>query len=277
MRMLRTALALALLSIGMVGCTSAPPPPEPTPTSTPAASPDAIGLIGLWRVSGAEGESPDTWLRLDTDDAQVLRECGATHYLWDARDGTFVAGFGFLIGECEPHSDPTIPAWLGETSSYEQDGDGWMLLNDEGTTLASLVADGTAPPRPEGDEFGTAPTVSLSTELHFRESAPLPSPLVSGDISGRWVFEDLTDRPEVYVEFDQNAWTTSDGCNRQSGRWALTGTSLLIIGAGIATQMGCDNVEVAPMVFEAESAGFDGETLVLVDDAGSELGRFVRV
>lgn len=280
MRMLGAALAMTLLSIGMAGCTSAPPPPEPTststPTSTPASISDAIGLIGLWRVSGAEGESPDTRLRLDTDDAQILRECGATHYLWDARGGAFLADFGFLMGECEQDGDPTIPAWLGDAARYERDGEGWMLLDDEGTTLASLVADGTAPPRPEGDAFTTAPTVSPSTELHFRESAPLPNPLVSGDIAGRWVMEDLTDRPEVYVEFGPGSWTTSDGCNGNFGKWALVGAELLVVGIGIATQIGCDNVEVAPIVFEAESAGFDGEILVLVDDTGAELGRFVR-
>jgi len=42
------------------------------------------------------------------------------------------------------------------------------------------------------------------------------------------------------------------------------------------TLIGCDNIDLGSWVAHARSVGFDGETLVLVNANGAELGRLVR-
>jgi len=273
MRILRAVVALSLLSIGIAGCSSAPPP-SPEPTAAPAAVSDAIELVGLWRVSDAEGESPDTWLRLDAGEAMIWRECGVHSYSWEARDGAFISGVWSWSG-CDQVS-PLAAPWLDDAVSYEKDGDGWALLDDAGEVTAHLARDGAPPPSPDLPNGLTEPVIDARTKLHFQQHVPLPSSLTAGDITGRWLTADLPGNPRVYVEFDKDTWSASDGCNGQGGRWAPAGSGLLVTGSGISTQIACENIPVAEWVSEATSAGFDGETLVLVGAAGSELVRLVR-
>lgn len=273
-RLFGAGIALSLAGLGLAGCTSAPSP-EPSPT--PAAVSDAIELVGLWQVSDVEGGSPNTWLRLDAGDAQLLRDCGVDHYLWEARDGVFIASIGSTMGTCASDSGPVIPEWLDDAVGYEPHGSGWQLVDESGTALATLAANGSPAPNPAvSEEYTLVPPITAGTRLHFQLPASLPAFLTPGDISGRWMLEGLTDRPDVFVEFGSSNWRAKDGCNGNYGRWALVDTGLLITGIEIASQIACDNVAVAPFVFEAESAGFDGDTLVLVGAAGTELARFVR-
>ncbi|MGV8882816.1 MAG: META domain-containing protein [Rhodoglobus sp.] len=273
MRILRAVLALSLLSIGIAGCTSAPPP-SPKPTTTPGAVSDAIELVGLWRVSDAEGESPDTWLRLDAGEGLLWRECGISTYSWEARDGAFIADL-WSWSDCD-QSQPPVAQWLDDASAYEKDGDGWALLDDKGAVTANLSRDGAPPVSPDQPNVFTEPVIEARTKLHFQRPVPLPATLTPGDISGRWLTEELPDNPRVYVEFTEERWTASDGCNGQGGRWMAVGSGLLVTGSGASTLVACENIPVAGMVMQTTSAGFDGETLVLVGAAGSELVRLVR-
>ena len=175
MRILRTVLAIGLLGIVLAGCTPAPAPsPEPTETvSTPTPTgPDAIGLVGLWRVSGAESESPDTWLRLDAGEANLWRDCGVIDFSWAGQNGYFIAGLSGWSG-CSATTPPVAP-WLEQAVGYEQVGDGWSLIDDDGTIVASLAVDGAPQPHPNVAEFYTqAPVVTSATVDYFR-STPLP-------------------------------------------------------------------------------------------------------
>lgn len=272
MRILRTVLALGLLGVVLTGCTGAPQA-APEPTVKPGAVTDAIGLVGLWRVSDAEGETPDTWLRLDAGEAQLWRECGISTYAWSARGGAFIANAWSWDG-CELR-DPAAPTWLDLVATYEEDGEGWALLDSEGTVLARLTEDGAPPSTPNQTPM-TVPIIEARTQLHFQQPVPLPASLTPGDISGRWLTEDLPDNPRVYVEFASGTWLASDGCNGQGGRWANAGSGLLVSASGLSTLVGCENVPIASWVTQATSAGFAGDTLVLVGAAGSELVRLVR-
>lgn len=271
MRILRAVLALSLLSIGIAGCTSAPPP---EPAATPGAVSDAIELVGLWRVSDAEGESPDTWLRLDAGEGLLWRGCGVHSYSWAARDGAFISGVWSWSG-CD-QTTPLAAPWLDDAVSYEKGGDGWALLDDAGAVTAHLARDGAPPPSPDLPNGLTEPVVDARTKLHFQQPVPLPSSLTAGDITGRWLMEELQDNPRVYVEFTGDTWSASDGCNGQGGDWMTAGSGLLVTGSGFSTAVGCENIPIAGRVTETTSAGFDGETLVLVGAAGSELVRLVR-
>ncbi|MGV8882793.1 MAG: hypothetical protein ACOH19_11640 [Rhodoglobus sp.] len=273
MRNLFAALALSLLGIGLTGCTSAPTPPS-EPSSTPRAVSDTIGLVGTWRVSDAEGETADTWLRLDAGEAQLWRECGVDHYSWGGRDGAFIAS-AWLWAYCG-ETEPPVASWLEGATAYEKDGDGWILLDGEGAVVARLAEDGAPPSTPDNpDGFTQPPSSDTSIASHFQQPAPLPDSLSPGDITGRWLTEELSDNPRVFVEFGPGAWTASDGCNHQRGRWVSVGPGLLVAGSSFSTEIGCENIPIASWVMETTSAGFDGETLVLVDTTGAELVRLV--
>ena len=156
----RVAVALvtvALVTVAFVtGCAAGPGgEPQPTvlpqsgaaPTTTsaePAGESRALELIGLWRVSGAAGESDETWLRLAGGEFQLLRECGMIGGSWNAGVRAFLTSVYMASGECvDPttHQMPAVP-WLASATAYEPTEAGWRLTDDSGATMASLAIDG---------------------------------------------------------------------------------------------------------------------------------------
>ena len=67
------------------------------------AVPTLLELVNLWRVSDAEGEPTETWLRLDASSYQLWRDCGG--FLeggWAASGTVFVASTPFAVnGDCD--------------------------------------------------------------------------------------------------------------------------------------------------------------------------------
>lgn len=60
------------------------------------------------------------------------------------------------------------------------------------------------------------------------------------------------------------------------GGWVVGPVGTLLATSGVSTLIGCDNVPVGDWLSSARRAGFDGATLVLLDQHATELGRLHR-
>ncbi|MCD2440900.1 META domain-containing protein [Agromyces sp. SYSU K20354] len=286
------ALAVALLLVALgAGCASDPVGESQPSVAQPSAAPSATGavtpggsepieLIGLWRVSGAAGESDQTWLRLEAGQFQLWRECGMLDGAWRAGERAFVASVHGGSGECIDGSLPEIP-WLDSVTSYEPAETGWRLVDDTGAVMASLAIDGAPEPIPTAAEFYTEPPViDEGVRAAFRDAAPLPEtlePATATELHGRWTPVDAPGANDAHVEFQRSGvWAGSDGCNGSGGRWTIADEGDLLATSGPSTLIGCDNIQVPGWIGSAHLAGFDGDELVLLDVTGSELGRLQR-
>lgn len=69
-------------------------------------------------------------------------------------------------------------------------------------------------------------------------------------------------------------YTGSDGANGTHGRWSSGPGAELQVEPGLSTRMACDDMVPVPTWFtSAARARVEGRVLVLLDAAGSELGR----
>ncbi|MDT0163969.1 META domain-containing protein [Actinotalea sp. AC32] len=110
--------------------------------------------------------------------------------------------------------------------------------------------------------------------------ATLPAGLVAPErdaLVGRWVADApvADDEPHVDLTAD-GTYTGSDGCNGAGGRWGLGADGRFLATSGPMTAIGCDGAPVPTWVATARRAGMDGESLVLLDADGGELGRLSR-
>ncbi len=254
---------------------------------------DPVGLVNLWRVTGAEGEDADTWWRADADGYDLIRPCGVLSGGWRATADQFLAGDPYSWHEAcgETSSRPSVP-WLVEAVAYQPDGDGWRLLAADGSVLATLRVDGTPGPIPSaGDSYREPPEVSDEVRAALAPPAPLPAgldPVTSDTLVGRWDAraEDLTSinaggtpspNPYPYVEvLDDRTWTGTDGCNGSGGAWAVGDDGWLLITGGASTLMACDGAPVPAWFSSAARAGLDGDELVLTDHDGATIATLVR-
>lgn len=60
------------------------------------------------------------------------------------------------------------------------------------------------------------------------------------------------------------------------GAWTVGADGRLRATAGVSTMIGCAGVPVGSWLASAGRVGLDGQTLVLLDDDGAELGRLAR-
>lgn len=278
--------ALALLSISVLatvllaGCATPSPVPPTDPGSGPGES-NAIELVGLWRVSDAEGETAETWLRLDAHEFMLWRDCGVIGGSWSASEQLFLAGVFSAMGDCV--TDNTIPSvpWLESVVSYRASVGGWELLDAQGAVAASLTIDGKPEPHPDIIDYLTEPpVVTDETRELFRAAAPLPASVTAAsitDLPGRWNPIGEGEGTDAHVEFTSDGrYTGSDGCNGTMGRWAVGAAGELLATSGPSTLMWCEGAPVPFWVSHAKRVGFDGASLVLFDIEGAELGRLAR-
>jgi heat shock protein HslJ len=238
--------------------------------------PDPVGLINLWRVSGAEGETEETWLRIDATELQLWRDCGITTGSWQSNGSLFAASMWAADPACATGS-PQVP-WLEAVTSYRAVDDGWELVNSAGEVAASLSIDGAPKPIATAADFYTeAPIVTDATKDALRQPQPLPVHLVAAvgaDIVGRWQPVDYDGSLAPYVLFERGSdWTGSDGCNGAGGRWATDGAGALLITSGPSTLMMCDGASLPSVLSQARMVAIDGDLLLLLDAEGREIGQ----
>jgi len=277
--MKRLAVSFLALTAILTGCTAQPPQPgmaspsAPTPTAAGERDPlDPAGLVGLWRVDGAEGESPDTWLVLGKE-LDLWRECGVAVGYWAARDDAVMVGIDDAALRCDRDA-----SWLTDTTAYRYTGDDVELLNRAGTVLATLVDDDT---RPDDDSslFSEPVQVTDHVSAHIRTALALPpeaSPAV--DLVGRWLPVDSPGPSQPFIEFrDHGSWRSSDGCNRSDGRWVIGTEGAILASTGPSTAMACEGMmQVGGWVYEASAVGLVGDELRFYGDTGEVLGTLAR-
>lgn len=275
-----TAFAIALT---LSACSSAPGDspllaPSSSATPSPRAEGGAIGLVGLWRVSGTDGEGEATWLRLGADELRLWQGCEILLGSWRAGAQAFIAHLWGAAGSCVSATGVPEVDWLDSVASYERDGDGWVLRDVAGDVVATLSIDAAPPPvGGESDTYTQPPVVDDRAREALGPAAPLPEGLRAAmptDLEGRWAPREPT-ATDPHVDFSADGtWSGSDGCNGAFGRWSMTEAFLSTYGP--TTAIGCDGAMVPSWVGSARSAGFDGAELVLLDASGTELGRLVR-
>jgi len=280
-RLLVAALAVVLVA----GCGEDQDVQPLTPGSAEAAAPapgDPVALVGSWRVEAVAGEEPAAVLRLAASDLSLWRDCGRLMGAWRAdTGGLFVGAVSGGSAGCVSTASELTPAWLRQATSYGVDGAVRVLLDERGAVVARLLPGGRPTAGPDvAPSEAEPPVVTDQLREAFRPAAPLPAGLEPADRSrliGRWVPADGAGRsapqPPFALLAADGGWRGSDGCNGQGGRWvAGVGGSLLAV-AGPQTLIGCDGVSVGSWLSSASWAGFDGKVLVLLDEAGQELGR----
>ncbi|HRN28770.1 MAG TPA: hypothetical protein PK890_03575, partial [Terrimesophilobacter sp.] len=202
--------ALAMLSIPVVALTllagcATPGPSSPADPGSGASESSAIELIGMWRVSDAEGESVDTWLRLDAYDFMLWRDCGVISGSWAASERLLLAGVHSAMGGCVTGNTLPTVAWLESVASYRASVDGWELLDANGATVATLRIDGKPAPHPDIIDYLTeAPEITDETRALFRGAVPLPAQLTAPtatELLGRWNPVGEGEGTDAHVEF----------------------------------------------------------------------------
>jgi heat shock protein HslJ len=249
------------------------PPGGPPPGASSDADPEA--LLGVWAVSGT-GERGEVRLRLGAREFEAVLTCGRLVGDWKANAaGQFVADVGEF--QCDSGA-PTGPApgWLARAAGFRIEADGAVLLDASGSVLARLS------PRPDSDVPAVVPDDAAAVAA-FRAASAIPAPLPDGltpataqRLVGRWLpVKPRSDNPrEAYLGINADgSWEGSDGCNGLGGRWIGGPDGLVMATMGVMTLIGCNNDQTAEAFPLARRAGFDGDVLVLVSAAGSEMAR----
>ncbi|WP_344757254.1 META domain-containing protein [Leifsonella bigeumensis] len=289
--LVRPALSLPLLAglLLLTGCAgqqpggpSGPNPDAPPMIGTPAdGESEAIGLVNLWRVTGAEGETDPTWLRLDAGEFQLWRDCGMIMGSWRASDSLLIAAPFGGMGDCVTNTMPKVD-WLESVTGFKISPDGYYLIDPSGATVASLSIDGAPEPIPTAAEFyAQPPELTDQVREYFHAAATLPAgltPATDAALEGKWIPVAYAVSTDPHVLFEAGGtWTGSDGCNGGQGRWAVGEDGEFLATSGPSTLIACEGAPVPSWVGQAASAGINADGwLLLFDTAGNEVGRLER-
>jgi hypothetical protein len=229
-------------------------------------------LIGTWRLDFGGEVFADNTISFATREFTAHTCDQDYHGTWATMNGAIVAqpeGYP----DC-PNADMAGPmfSWLTAAATVVRDGDGWGLLDSDGERTVGLVPvrDGDAP-RP----VTPPPVLDDEARQWLAPPAPLPAGLAEGDVTGRWESAGGS-LAGVILEFWADGWNASDDCGEIYGRWAPPeGGGLLATTLVVAPFESCDVSSLTAAFADLRLAGFDGETLVLLDGDAKEIGRFL--
>jgi hypothetical protein len=283
MRQTRWTVGSVVVGLLLAGCAAptgpAGAPAGPNPSSAPAAA-DPLALIGLWTVTEAD-EEEGAILRL-AERLTLFRTCGYAEGTWRATtDGLFLGDtFG---GSCGSGPKAHLnPDWLRRAAGFRADGDARLLLDEEGETVARLLPGARLTPSPNlAPQEAAPPVVDDAARRIMAPASPVPAnlrPAVRSDLPGRWVPVGNQWNAKAFVEFAHDGeMHGSDGCNGNGGlRWLSGRAGAVVATTGLTTLMACNNAPIQSWLAHVYRAGFDGDVLVLLDQAGKELGRLRR-
>jgi hypothetical protein len=240
-----------------------------------------VALVNLWRVSGAVGETPNTWLRLDASEFQLWRDCGMLSGSWAASGTRLVASVDSANDACAPGNDWTKIGWLDAATSYRRTTTGFALVSRDGHDVATLTVDGAPKPIDTVDDpYAKPPVVTEAVRQAFQPPKAVPAkltPATSAMVTGTWVPATgaMATNPHATFAAD-GSWTGTDGCNGGGGRWAIDAGGRFLTTASLSTAIGCDGAPIPAMVTATTRMAFDGATLVLLGRDGREEGRLAR-
>ncbi|GAA3393965.1 META domain-containing protein [Cryptosporangium minutisporangium] len=282
---LRIAVATVLMLV-LASCADESPvtadSPGPSPPPSPTAGRGPISLIGLWTVADT-GEEPGTVLRIAPNrDLSLWRTCGTLFGAWAGSQDAFIGDVSGGSSKCFPTegrpSDST-PSWLRTATGYRSFADGSLELVDRSEEpVARLLPGGKPKVGPDvAASEAEPPVITDQDRAELTRTTALPTTLTRVEprmIVGRWV--PVKDGGEAFVEFrGDGTWAGSDGCNGNGGRWIVTSQSMLATSRA-STMIGCDGPRVAAWLSRTAMAGFANEALVLLDAAGTEVGRLKK-
>jgi hypothetical protein len=287
--------SVALVAVlALTGCAAALPArdqPSSVPESASAAdtapvaemgvgeAPDPLDLVNLWRVTGAEGEGANTWLRIDGTDFQLWRDCGMTSGFWRTTGHLFEASTSSASAGCGATMDV---AWLQSVASFGATAGGWELIDSTGNVVATLTIDGAPEPvESAADLYTQPPVITAATRESLRQPVPLPEGLVPAtpaDLIGLWVPVGYDGPAGPNVFFAQGGtWKNSDDCHGGIGSWSTDGSGAFLSTSGSMHAMNyCDSVPVTYAVEDARLVAIDGDVLQLLDIDGIELMQLER-
>jgi hypothetical protein len=259
---MRIMIGLAIVAVAVCG--------HPAVPAGGGGSVDVAELVGSWSVSGTG--TVGAVLVLESTRFELRSGSDVRYGGWRAdSSGLFVAHVTGAGGDAPP--DMSTPQWLEAATAVTRAGSHLLLLDAAGEATAHLSPQGGPPPGAAGPAG------------HFGPAAPLPTGLEPPERSrlvGRW---EITDREQAarapqppHVDLAaEGSWTGSDGCNVGAGRWVSGPHGMLLATSGPMTLKGCEGMAGVPgWLASTVRAGFDGETLVLFDVDGRELGRLIR-
>lgn len=110
------------------------------------------------------------------------------------------------------------------------------------------------------------------TDSTGRSDAAEPAATSAASAVGSWGEPDERGRPSLLLAAD-GGLTGSDGCNRLMGSWTADGTTVTFSPLA-STMMFCEGVDT--WLLGAASAELTGDTLVVRDAAGAEIGTLER-
>jgi heat shock protein HslJ len=103
------------------------------------------------------------------------------------------------------------------------------------------------------------------------------SDAAAAELAGRWLPTGFDGETTPFLQLDRDgAVLASDGCNGSPGEWQVAADGAFETSIIGQTEMGCDGVPVIAWVMDTATVELDDDELVLVDDAGVELGRLTR-
>jgi heat shock protein HslJ len=261
MHLARALAGLAVLAVAACG-------QQATPAAAAGEPVDPAALVGTWSVTGTA--AADAVLTVDPYGFELREGADLRFGSWRAEpSGLFVAHVTGAGGETGEPPDTSTPPWLAAAATVTAEGPDVVLHDATGATTARLTPRTRSSPEP-GGTAAPGPAAVLPEGL---------TPAERSRLAGRWTPAEPTRAPEPpHVELTADgAWHGSDGCNSAAGRWTAGADGVVLATSGPMTLMGCEGmVDVPGWLGQAARAGFDGETLVLLDPDGHELGRLVR-
>ncbi len=100
-----------------------------------------------------------------------------------------------------------------------------------------------------------------------------PTAPIEESIIGVW--GDPSAQGKTSLEFTEDGrYSGTDGCNRVGGSWEAESERALL-GPMVSTMMACEGVDT--WLIDPDTATVSGDTLVIADKAGNELGTLDRV
>lgn len=257
----------------------AAPPPTPFPVRR-VTQQQPSQLIGVWEVT-AEGVADGSLLRIARNngyDEMTLRTPDCTFEM------PFAAAKPDVLAVSSATSDGTCPRLFGppffrETRAFASVGDGFDFINAAGKVVARLS--------PAGDSLDAEAARALKMPRFTKaDAAQLDAMAVRprglraakpAELVGDWAPED-TGLPEARITMrGAGAFSAFGGaCNGVSGSWSAA-QGVFVATRGVSTLVGCTNDPRPESVPGVRTAAFDGEVLVISDEQGALVGRFVRV
>jgi hypothetical protein len=266
------ALAACVVTVLVVGIGLATRD-EPTPAaSTPPrlVVHDPRMLHGTWDVDLPSVSAETVTASVDASDFTVYVDGCGEALAWNAHpDGLLLLSNAYgdirqLGGSTTACTDRADVAWAEQVRTFSFGGDGTARLADrDGDTVATFRRVGE-PPLPSGPEVSVAPL-----------PAALAAPTLA-ELRGRWVEPGAL---EHWLAFDESSMTSSpDGCNTNTAGFVLSPHGgFLLSRIQTTTAVGCEDQLPGWPAGYFERVGMDGQQLVLLDEAGGELGRLARL